>query len=329
MIRAIRSRIGQEVLVGALYFGGTVLVAVGCAGAQAGIQQAQGTAGQLKGETDKVQGQVKAGEQKGGAAKDGEDDDGDRLKAKPSPINTPLDDSLNFAKGDKADWRKVQLGGKPGVATFEIHWDEDASDLDIDVFNKFGDNVGANPPRLNGQPLKKVLVRVDEPGIFYVRVRAPQKKDASIYTMAIKWGGTGGPPTPADEKKDAEAKAAASAPAPASPAPAPAPAPGTPGAPGADPAQPIPFAQDPTKLLGNIVSGYPEGGGYVLYLDKGSANKVKAGMTGNVLEGPDGDKLLEGGAFSITQVIDGKKSIARASLTKPLGKNKRVVINLK
>ncbi len=53
-------------------------------------------------------------------------------------------------------------------------------------------------------------------------------------------------------------------------------------------------------------------------------------MSGALLDGDDGDKLVEGGSFSITQVVSDSKSIARASgLTKPLGRNKRVVINLK
>jgi hypothetical protein len=67
-----------------------------------------------------------------------------------------------------------------------------------------------------------------------------------------------------------------------------------------------------------------------LYLDKGSSDKLHAGMTGTVLDGPDGDKPFEGGSFSIAQVIGGSKSIAKSStLSKPLGKNKRIVINLK
>jgi hypothetical protein len=66
----------------------------------------------------------------------------------------------------------------------------------------------------------------------------------------------------------------------------------------------------------------------VLYLDQGGAAGIKPGMTGAVLDGADGDKPLDGGSFTISQVVDKSKSIARSPLAK-LGKNKRVVINLK
>ena len=73
-----------------------------------------------------------------------------------------------------------------------------------------------------------------------------------------------------------------------------------------------------------------EGSTVSLYLDKGSADKVHTGMTGMILEGPEGDKPLEGGSFAIASVVNGSKSIAKTTtLQKPLGKNKRVVINLK
>ncbi len=53
-------------------------------------------------------------------------------------------------------------------------------------------------------------------------------------------------------------------------------------------------------------------------------------MTGTILEGPEGDKPFEGGSFSIAQVVGSSKSIAKSStLQKPIGKNKRIVVNLK
>ena len=67
-----------------------------------------------------------------------------------------------------------------------------------------------------------------------------------------------------------------------------------------------------------------------LYLDKGSSDQLRAGMMGTILDGPEGDKPFEGGSFSIAQVIGGSKSIAKSTtLQKSLGKNKRIVVNLK
>ena len=91
----------------------------------------------------------------------------------------------------------------------------------------------------------------------------------------------------------------------------------------------MPFAQDPSKALANIVSAYRDGAGWVLQIDKGASSKIRTGMTGSILDGPDGDKLLDGGTLTIAQVVADNKAIARCSMAKPIGKNKRIVINLK
>jgi hypothetical protein len=299
--------------------------ATGCdtlTSAQSGVGQLADTAGQAKDQADKGKDETakaKADKDKkknggGGAAAPAEDEDGDRLHAKDAPLNTPIDDKVDFSHGDRYDWRKVILGGKPGIATFELHWDEESANIDLDIYNKFGDPIGKSPPKLEGQQVKKILVQIDEPGVYYLRVSAPTKKDASIYTVAIKWKGPGGPPP-----------VAATPAAPATPAAAGGSGGGAPAA----PAAPLAFAADPSKLLGSIVQYHREGGTLVLYLDRGSQAKLREGMSGNILDGPEGDKLLDGGTFTISQVIDGNKSIAHSSYAKQPGKNKRIVVNLK
>jgi hypothetical protein len=83
-------------------------------------------------------------------------------------------------------------------------------------------------------------------------------------------------------------------------------------------------------VYGTIVSLVKEGSTTTLYLDKGSADQLRPGMMGTILDGPDGDKPFEGGAFSIEKVVGGSKSIAKSTtLQKSPGKNKRIVVNLK
>lgn len=307
---------------------GGCLAWAGCAGlqaAQGGVGQAQGELGKAKGEADKTAGEIDKNKKKGGGndgGGGGEDDDGDRLHAKDAPINQPIDDKVDGKKGDRYDWRKVVLGGKPGIATFELHWDEESANVDIDVYDKFGTNIGKSPPRLEGQQMKRVLVQIDEPGLYYVRVSAPTPNDTSIYTMAIRWKGPGGAPPPAVATPTTPATTTPTGGNTATPATT---QNGTPAA----PSEPVPLAQDPTKLLASIVSAHKEGSAWVLYLDRGAAQKVFVGMSGHILEGPEGDKLLEGATLTVSQVIDGNKAIARSNFPKPLGKNKRVVLNLK
>jgi hypothetical protein len=223
--------------------------------------------------------------------------DEDRLHAQDAPINTAIDDQVDFKRGDKTDWRRVQLLGKPGVAAFELHWDEELANLDLDIYDKFGTLIGKSPPCLEGLKVKKVLVEVAEPGVYYVRVAAPTSHDASIYTLYVKWHGPAAPPSKTAPAPSVVTGAAA--------------------------------AVDANSVYGSVVSLVREGATVTLYLDQGAAAQIRAGMSGTVLDGPEGDKPLAGGAFSITRVIGEAKSMAKSTtLQKPLGHNKRVVIHL-
>src|SRR6185312_5752310 len=282
----------------------------------------KGAADDAKGQKDSATQAVKDEKDKGkgGGAGGGGDAAGPtRLEATDGQINMPISDKIDVKKNKQNDWRKFTLAGKPGqFATFELFWDTADANLDIDVYDKFGVNVGKSPRRIEGQSSKKVLLRVDDPGLYYVRVSGPSKTDSSIYTMMVKYNGpvvAAAPPAPAP--------APAPAPTAAAPAAAPAPAPCPPG-------QTCPAAPDPNKVYGTIVSLVHENGVYTLYLDKGSADQLRTGMQGTILEGPEGDKPLEGGSFSISQIIGSSKSVAKSTtLQKSIGKNKRIVVNLK
>jgi hypothetical protein len=276
------------------------------------VQQGQSTTDAAKGGLDGAKNLAGGDKKKDGPDAEGPGDDDDRLHAKDAEINTPLNDKVDFKKLDKEDWRKFQLQGKPGVATFELFWDNEKAELEVDVFDAYGVNVGRSPPRLDGQSVKRILVSVQKPSLFYVRVRAVGEKDRSIYTLNVKWAGPpvaiaanppqkrNDPPNPPPQKTD--------------------PPPG--------PTTPPSILNDPNRLQASIISAYRDGNGWVLYLDKGSSQKVRQGQSGVILEGADGDKLVDKGDFTISQVVDGEKCIARTNLPKPPGKNKRVLITV-
>jgi hypothetical protein len=295
-------------LFAATIFGACSAFTSATTGVQSGVSGVQSTAStgdQVKGLGTQAKDLVS---KKKDGGDDGSGDDDDRLHAKEAQINTPLDDKVDHKGKDKEDWRKFQLAGRPGVATFELFWDDDSANLDLDVFDAYGVNIGRSPPRMEGQSVKRILVQIKKPGTVYVRVRAPTDKDKSIYTLNVKWDG---PPV---------AIAKAPEPAPNNPPPTGAPAP---------PPGPVSPLNDPNKLQASIISAYRDGTGWVFYIDKGSTQKIQQGMTGAILEGPEGDKFLDKGDFTISQVVDGGRSIARTTQSKSPGKNKRVLINLR
>jgi hypothetical protein len=294
----------------------------------AALTSAKGTADSAKGAADDAKSQkdsttaaVKDEKgKKGGDAAGGGPAGATRLEATDAPTNTPISDKIDFKKNKINDWRKFELVGKAGYASFILHWDEESANLDIDVYDSFGTKIGKSPPRLEGQSERKILLRISDPGTYYVKVSGPTKVDNSIYTMEVKWAGAPKPPV-------------ADGPPPPPPQPNGNPPPPQPNGVVAGQPAPCPPGQtcvDPNKVYGTIVQMVRENGGVTLYLDKGTSDKLRAGMTGTVLDGPEGDKPFEGGSFSISQVVDSGKSIAKSStLQKSLGKNRRIVVNLK
>ncbi len=153
----------------------------GCAAltsAKGGADSAKGAADDAKGQKDSAQSAVKDEKDKakgGGAAGGGGGAAGPtRLEATDGQINVPISDKIDVKKSKVNDWRKFTLAGKPGqFATFELFWDDEAANLSIDIYDKFGVNIGKSPRRIEGQSSKKVLLRIDDPGLYYVRVSGP------------------------------------------------------------------------------------------------------------------------------------------------------------
>jgi hypothetical protein len=261
---------------------------------------------------DKPKAKTAADEKFDADAKSGPD--GKRSGARALKPNTPITDEVNFANQDKTDWYVVDLRGHAGVLSTLIHWDNDQSDVMIDVFDEFGKQISASPVRNKGAKQKELLTQIDKPGVYYVRVSAPVRGDGSVYTMEAKWDApteVAQPPPPPPRQKEAIMQPREEEPRhhehhehhekPEKP------------------------AGEPVE--GRIVSAYREGASLTLHIDKGSAAGVKPGMSGTVLSGPSGEDALDGGDFKIVSVLDANKSVGKTSLH-TIGKNNRVLINV-
>lgn len=236
-------------------------------------------------------------------------------------VNTVSADDVSFEKQDQTDWKQVELKGKPGILQAELRWDNVNADLNIAIFNSFGEEMAASPGPAPGLQKKEVAIEVTQLGVYYLRIQAAKKSDFSVYNVTARWGGGGEepvataqplvdnsvtPPPPPPELNETKKPRHKSS---GEPKPA-----------------PKPKAKNyDNGVQGRVVSSYREGGTLTLHIDKGSAAGVKVGSSGALLDGPSGSNPLEGGTFTITQVIDEGKSVAKTNL-KSLGRNTRVSI---
>jgi len=216
--------------------------------------------------------------------------------------NASATDRVSCPDRDRTDWKQIELRGQPSIFEIEVHWDSAESDINCDVFDSFGAQIGASPGPAPQQQSKRLAVEIPTAGVYFLRIQAPKKTDASDYVLTTKWGGeaqTPPPPPPPEVKQPVVKK---------------------------PPRAPRPKAFDPERgLQGRVVSVDHQGDALILYLDKGSAAGVKVGSTGTVLEGPSGANPLSGGTFSVVEVLDEKRSVAKTGL-KSIGRNIRVSI---
>ena len=234
--------------------------------------------------------------------------DAKRGGAKLMYINKPETDSVSWPKLLRTKWKRLDIAN-PGVQNIldcELRIDNTGADLNIDVFNSLGTQIGFSPgPAPN--KLKKLAVQIDELGTYFVRMQAAQPKDESDFSVICTW----------------EEKVEVAAADPKSPRPR------KPHAPTEKPVKEETLEEKLEKgVEGRIVQSYSEGGKTVIIIDKGGTAGVRTGTEGTVLAGKSGREALAGGSFVIKKVLDDGKSQAETS-AKSLGKNNRVVLFLK
>jgi hypothetical protein len=235
--------------------------------------------------------------------------DGKRVGARTLQPNAPISDSVSYEMQDQTDWYLVQLPGKAGILTCELDWVSDKSDVAVDVFDEGGNQLAASAPA-PGAKHKTLLAKIEKvPAPYFIRVWASQKTDATAYTLTAKWEIPEEPkPEPVKEE----------------PKPEPPPKKHHEDKPRVE-RDAHPRQSD--TVQGRVVSAYKEGEGLKLQIDKGSAAGITVGMKGQVLQGSSGEDPLDGGDFTIVQIIAPNKALAKTSL-QSIGKNTRVVITL-
>lgn len=229
--------------------------------------------------------------------------DAKRGSAKPMPLNKAETDSVSWPKLQRTKWKRldIQNPAQQNILSCELRIDNAGVDLNIDIFNGLGTQLGFSPGPVPNK-LKKLAVPIDEvPGTYFVRMQAAQPKDESDFAVICYWDEL--PPTPEQ-------------PGPKPPRPRP----------GPKPPKPEPLEEKIEKgTEGRIVSSYRDDGATMLIIDKGAAAGVREGAEGTVLEGKGGRVPLSGGDFKVISVMNDGQCKAKSSV-RSIGRNTRVVL---
>jgi hypothetical protein len=234
--------------------------------------------------------------------------DAKRGGAKLMYINRAETDSVSWPRLLRTKWKRIDINN-PGVQNIldcELRIDNTGADVNIDVFNSLGTQIGFSPgPTPN--KLKKLAVQIDELGTYFVRIQASQPRDQSDFSVICNWE-----EQPQQTTVEPVKKAHKSSPKKVD-----------------APAKEETLEERAEKgTEGRIMQSYREGDKTVLNIDKGAAAGVKQGTEGTVLAGRSGREPLAGGTFKVVKVLDDGHCVAESNV-KAIGKNNRIVLFLK
>jgi hypothetical protein len=236
--------------------------------------------------------------------------DAKRGGAKPMFVNRAETDSVSWPKLLRTKWKRldIQNPGTQNILDCELHIDNTGADINMDVFNSLGTQIGFSPgPAPN--KLKKLAVQIDEIGTYFVRIQAAQPKDESDFSVTCAWEEQQAAPVQAEPvKKGVKPRVKT---------------------PKETPQKEETIEEKAEKgTEGRIIQSYREGDKTILNMDKGTAAGVRAGTEGTVLAGKSGREPLAGGTFKVVKVLDDGHSVAESGV-KSIGRNNRVVLFLK
>lgn len=217
-------------------------------------------------------------------------------------------DSVSWPKLLRTKWKRFELTtpGAQNILDCQLNIDTTSVDLNIDIFNSLGTQIGFSPgPAPN--KIKKLAVPIEELGTYFVRVQAADAKDESDFSVFCAWDERTEVPVEPREKPDRGKPPRKK-----------------------DRERPVVEKADTLEeklqkgVEGRIVQAYREGSVMKLNLDKGSSAKVNVGTEGQILSGKSGLTPLDGGSFRVVKVIDETHSVGEANI-RSVGRNNRVV----
>ena len=93
-----------------------------------------------------------------------------------------INGQVSYPKLDRSDWRYVVLPGS-GKLTAEMHWDDGTARLEMSVWDAMGIRLmECQDWRMPGS---RCAVAVENPGRYYILIRAKGEDDASTYALRI------------------------------------------------------------------------------------------------------------------------------------------------
>ncbi|MBK8480749.1 MAG: hypothetical protein IPL40_06200 [Proteobacteria bacterium] len=110
--------------------------------------------------------------------------DRERVQAVNVKLGVVHNDRVSSPARDRTDWKFVDLP-KPGKLSVQLHWDTGQARLELTVFDVLGVKVQDGRPWGSGG--LRAAVAVEEPGRYYVRVRASGKRDETAYSLRLEF----------------------------------------------------------------------------------------------------------------------------------------------
>lgn len=110
--------------------------------------------------------------------------DRERVRAASVKLGVVHNDRVSSPERDRTDWKFVDLP-KPGKLAVQLHWDNGQARLELTLFDVLGVKVQDGRPWGSGG--LRAVAAVEEPGRYFVRVRASAKRDETNYSLRLEF----------------------------------------------------------------------------------------------------------------------------------------------
>lgn len=109
--------------------------------------------------------------------------DGERHQAKIIKVGQQESDSVNYGKGDRTDWRKLDLEDS-GFLTIIVDLDDPKANVEVGLYNCYGKIINKILHRKD-DPSQIVLTNEVGPGRYFIKVQAVGETDKTGYGISV------------------------------------------------------------------------------------------------------------------------------------------------
>jgi len=107
--------------------------------------------------------------------------DAERYQAKKIEFGQAVTDKVEWAKGDRTDWKVLNVPD-PGVLKLQLIVDEEEAEVGMELYDRYGKFLGKVTRHKDG-PKNVMFLQEVTPGKYFIKIYSRSEDDNTGYTL--------------------------------------------------------------------------------------------------------------------------------------------------